>query len=268
MGTDTLAEHRVRHPQRVVLLGASNLTLSFPRVVRRLRRGIAGRLEVYAALGHGRSYGEWSAILCRGLPGIAECRLWERLAELPPSGRPELALVTDVGNDLLYGYAVPQIAGWVETCLARLAERRARIVLALIPLASVERLPAWRFWIMRTLLFPRNRMSYEHLLGAARDLNGRLAELGRNLGAHLVEPPACWYGFDPIHVRWRRRAEAWEHTLFGWNALAPPDPSTKHAGLSSWRLRRLRPELRTMCRRVQRTRQPALELPEGSVSLY
>jgi hypothetical protein len=254
--------------QRVVLLGASNLTISFPRIVRRLRSGTTGRLDVFAALGHGRSFGEWSAILCRGLPGIAECGLWERLDELSPGVRPELALVTDVGNDLLYGYDVARITRWVDLCLARLAGRGARLVLTLIPLGSVERLSAWRFLIARTLLFPRNRMSYDHLFGAARDLNGRLAELGRQYGAHVVEPQACWYGVDPIHVRRSCRAEAWECTLGGWNALGPGAPQADEAGLSSWRLRRLRPELRTMCRRVQRTRQPALELPDTSVSLF
>ena len=117
---------------RAVLLGASNLRMGFPWVLSRLRAGAGGPVEVIAALGHGRSYGTWSRLLwVRQLPGIAGCGLWtdlDRRASLPT-----LALITDVGNDLLYGAPVPEIAGWVEACLERLRERQVEAILTLLP---------------------------------------------------------------------------------------------------------------------------------------
>ena len=255
---------------RVVLLGASNLTISFPLITRRLRAGLAGRLEVFAALGWGRSYGAWSRVLHRGLPGTVECGLWKDLQPASPST--ELALLTDVGNDLLYGHPVPQIAAWIETCLARLAERRARLVVTLIPLASIEGLSPWRFRVMRRLLYPANRMSLAHLLGLSRELNERVLELGRRFDAHVVVPPAEWYGFDPIHILRSHRPAAWERILSGWEALTPPvAPAPPSGWRSAWRasrLRRLRPEVRTVFGREQRRSQPALELPDGAVWVY
>ena len=59
--------------------------------------------------------------LWRELPGIVECGLWDALAQRPPA--PTVALLTDIGNDLLYDVPVPQIVSWVETCLDRFSPR-------------------------------------------------------------------------------------------------------------------------------------------------
>ncbi|HLQ43549.1 MAG TPA: hypothetical protein VK137_02375, partial [Planctomycetaceae bacterium] len=69
---------------RVILLGASNVTLSFPRLWHGLRRAWSESLELFAAHGHGRSFGIWSRVGPRQLPGIVPCRLWDDLAAQPP----------------------------------------------------------------------------------------------------------------------------------------------------------------------------------------
>ena len=106
---------------RVVLLGASNLTRSFPQVVATARALAGEPIEVVAALGHGRSFGLRSRVLARSLPGIVGCGLWAALDGAPARAR-TLALVTDVGNDIVYGVGVETIREWVETCVSRLEE--------------------------------------------------------------------------------------------------------------------------------------------------
>src|SRR6185295_18846516 len=92
-----------------------------------------------AALGRGRSYVDWSRYLfVRGLPGIESCALWSELDRFPPL--PTVALVTDVGSDLLYGHPVARIAAAVEACLDRLIARGAEVVLARLPLARLASL--------------------------------------------------------------------------------------------------------------------------------
>ena len=91
---------------RVVALGASNLTRGFQTVVATSRAEWGPNVEVLAALGHGRSYGVPSRLVVRTLPGILESGLWHGL-----ESRPEVAtrgLVTDVGNDILYGSSAEQ----------------------------------------------------------------------------------------------------------------------------------------------------------------
>lgn len=194
---------------RVVLLGASNLKKGFPQVLSCL----PGPVEVLAALGHGRSYGTWSRLAwVRELPGIVQCGLWEELERRPRL--PTVAVVTDAGNDLLYGAPVPRIAGWIGTCLERLARHEAEIVVGLLPLSTLENLSAFRYHLVRQILFPgRRAASWSAMLESARELNERLRGLGLEHGARLVEPSPSWYGIDPIHVRRSMRRQAWDQIL-------------------------------------------------------
>ncbi|HVG08982.1 MAG TPA: hypothetical protein VNM67_14860 [Thermoanaerobaculia bacterium] len=198
---------------RVVLLGASNLKIGFPRVLARLRGSAPEPVEVLAALGHGRSYGTWSRLAwVRLLPGIVQCGLWEELERRPPLQT--VALVTDVGNDLLYGVPVPTIAGWVGTCLERLARQEAEIIVALLPLTTLENVSPVRYHLARQILFPGRRAApWSAVLESARELNERLRRLGLEHGARLVEPSPSWYGIDPIHVRRSMRSQAWNQML-------------------------------------------------------
>ena len=197
----------------MVLLGASNLKMGFPQILARLRGGAGEPLEILAALGHGRSFGMRSRFLgVRHLPGIVDCQLWEDLGRLPPL--PTLALVGDVGNDLLYGVGAPRIAGWVGTCLDRLAERNAEILLTLLPLASLVKVSEVRYHLARSILFPgRRAASWDAMLDSVRELDERLRQLGLAHGARLVEPSPSWYGLDPIHVRRSLRHAVWNHIL-------------------------------------------------------
>src|SRR5438270_1664562 len=102
-------------PRRVVLLGASNLTRGISTVVETAQAVWGSPLEVLAALGHGRSYGLRSRVFGRELPGITGCGLWGDVAARGPAET--AALVTDIGNDLLYGASVPTILGWVAESL-------------------------------------------------------------------------------------------------------------------------------------------------------
>jgi len=208
---------------RAVLLGASNLKISLPLVLDRVRHRAGGPVEALAACGHGRSWGAWSRFLyVRHLPGIARCGLWGELKARPPL--PTLALITDIGNDLVYGARVEEIAGWVEACLDRLGPE-TETVMTLLPLARLERLSGPQVRLAAALLFPGRPAPWPGLLDRARELDDRLRRIGRERGALLVEPAAAWYGRDPIHFRRRARREVWSHVLPG---PAGPAPKAGH----------------------------------------
>ena len=110
---------------RVVLLGASNLTRSISTAVATAQLHFGRQLEVLVASGHGRSYGLKSWFLGRSLPPILECRLWNDLALR--SNVPTTAMMTDIGNDILFNVPVPVIAAWIETVLDRLEQANSRV---------------------------------------------------------------------------------------------------------------------------------------------
>lgn len=255
---------------RAVLLGASNLKMGLPAVFAALRRAAGGPVEVLAACGHGRSYVAWSRIAwgARALPGIPGCGLWQALEERPPL--PTVALLTDVGNDLLYGPPVEAVLDGVETCLGRLAERQAAVVATPLPMINLEKLSPLRYHAVRTILFPGRGEPWPSLLERARELDRRLRRLAADQGAVLVEPRASWYGIDPIHVRRRQRRQAWDHILSHWSlrSARPPDlPAAEPAP-------RIRvPAFAAAEHRLfgvpRRTPQPACRLADGSsVAFY
>lgn len=200
---------------RAILLGASNLRISLSTVVGRI--AAAGAQEVFVACGHGRSYGKESSFLrLRRLPGILECGLWQAVRAATPLAT--RALLTDIGNDLIYGEPVADVAAWIEECLARLAALGAEVVLTPLALGRLDRLEPVSYRIAQKVMFPGRDLPLPELLRRAHDLDARLRRLAYEHGATLVEQPADWYGLDPIHFRYRKRREAWDRILASWPA--------------------------------------------------
>src|SRR5690606_1921322 len=191
-------------------------------------------LELLIAAGHGRSYGRWNWVLGYSVPGIVDCAIWEQLAARPDV--PTAALVTDVGNDLLYGAPPELILQWVETCLARLAPVCQRLVLAELPLVALEQLAPSHYRILRSILFPWSALGFYDALARARQLNAGLIQLSSKFSAQRVTPIALWYGRDPIHVRRAVAASAWQALLQSWSD-APPSQLARQSYAQWWRLR-------------------------------
>lgn len=236
---------------RFILLGASNVALAFPRIVHGLSGSLSQPAEVFAAFGHGRSYGLESRVLGRRLSGVRDCGLWAALEKQPPM--PAHALLTDIGNDLLYGVPVTTIVGWAEDCARRLEAVGARSTLTMPPAASVAGLARWRYLLLRQLLFPKNRDSLDLTRRRLEDLRRRLHGLAQRFGLRLVEPRAGWFGIDPIHIRPRAQGRAWGEILGDWPLPADlPRPPWS----SARRIWRLAPAERRLWGRVRRCPQP------------
>ena len=282
--------------KRFVLLGASNLTMGLPLIVPSLQKMAPGPCEVLAAAGFGRSYGDWSFFLYRSLPGIVDCGLWKQLTQRvaaenaerpgPSAAAPLSALLTDIGNDVLYGYSAAQIAGWVRECAGRLKNCGAETVLTLPPLASVRRISRWRFGFFRTLFFPRCRLSFSTILQRAEELTERLQQLTADMQLRIFDPPAEWYGFDPIHIRRSVCREAWQTLCSQWSQGTRQAQETQWLRETRWaegaplgwrkstdrqlarQIRRASPEVMRRFGRLNITPQPVLRREKLTVSLF
>jgi hypothetical protein len=251
----------------VVLLGASNLTMGLPVVLDTVRGRLgSGPLEVLVAAGHGRSYGRWSRVGVRGLPGILECGLWPSLAR--PGAARVHALVTDIGNDLAYGASATELARWVRGCVERLAAVEADTVLSLLPERSLARLAPWQYHLVKAMVFPGRRLPFATLLERLREVNCRLAELADAHAIALVEPVADWYGLDRIHVRRGQVRAAWGAMLSRWQVPDGCGPGAERVPPLGRRWR-IAPERRTVLGLTLRRPQPSAVLADGTaVSLY
>jgi len=210
---------------RVVLLGASNLVRSLSIVVETARLIWQEPVEIMAAIGHGRSYGQNSQVLGRKIPGIFSCALWQDLQNRP--SLPTAALVTDICNDMLYGIAPEQIVDWVEGCLDRLAEVGAATIVAQLPIGSIERLGERRFQFFRRILFPRSKLTLADARVLTREINDRLIKIGQTRKIPVISASAAWYGVDPIHLKWNMKRHAWPVLLAAWRAIDEPFAFTR-----------------------------------------
>lgn len=207
--------------QRIVLLGASNLTLAFPQVARLAATGLEpGPVRVLAAAGHGRAYALPSRVLARRLPAIGACRLWPELARR--TGQRTRALIADVGNDVAYGADVQEVVEAVGRCLERLRAAGAETVLVLPPLAGIERLSPTHFAVLRAVLFPGRAIDRSTIIGRLRRLSVDLCGLAQGADARTAEIAPEWLGADGIHIRRRRRGTAWRAILAGWGRAPAP----------------------------------------------
>ena len=252
--------------RRVILLGASNLVRGISTVIETSQHVWGTPLDVLAACGHGRSYGLTSRVLGRSLPSIAECGLWEDLAQRTPV--PTAALITDVGNDILYGASVDQIVAWVEQCLERLLPVCKRLVITGLPMDPIATLPPLRFRLVRTMLFPGAQLTFRDALSRSQELNARLNELSVKYNGFFVAPSADWYGWDPIHIRLRYWSRAWNKIL-----STGCDDTRQYMARGSFfrwlKLRAQRPLSRKMFGIEQQRAQPTCKLrDETTISFY
>jgi hypothetical protein len=253
--------------RRVVLLGASNLVRSLSIVVETARLVWQEPVEIMAAIGHGRSYGQNSQVLGRKISGIFSCALWQDLQNRPPL--PTAALVTDVGNDLLYEVPIERLIEWVESCLDHLAAAGATTIVTQLPMGSVRNLSPARFQLFRTLLFPKCSLSFAQMMRLVSELNERLVETAAQRKLPAISVSDAWYGFDPIHLKRSVMRTAWPEILSAWRSDGAPVVAPR-ASLQRWAyLHRLAPHEQTIFGRERRCDQPSGMLKDGTtISLY
>lgn len=249
---------------RIILLGASNLTLSLRLVIHLMQQRLGGPSEILVAAGHGRAYGMSSQVLLRGLPGIVACGLWAQLATVGPR-LPAYALLTDIGNDILYGSAPEQILRSLAECIAQLRNQSVQIVVTNLPMASIEGLSEWRYTFFRNIFYPSCRLPRNETVSRARAVHAGLIDMASRLHFKLYEQTPAWFGPDGIHVSYWQRKAFYRDVLqqFSHPGDRPESIEGKQEFLPTWRRR---PEFayKTVLGHAIYCQQPSGQLTDGS----
>jgi hypothetical protein len=258
------AHDEPQHP--VILIGASNLTLGWHSLLGQLRKACPGPLDIHLVAGMGRSYVKPARFAHRSLPSIVDCGLWDAI---PSTAVPPRVLITDVGNDLAYGFEPEQIVESVEACISRIRSWRAdaRAVLTLPPLASLQSMGIARFRAARTLLFPGSRLLLPDVLRLASSTAKLLENLAQRYATSLITPPAAWYGLDPIHIRRSARATAFASMFELWGNVAGGQTAASLSPVPAWPWLPT-PAERWLFRKSQSTPQPVFSSTDLWISAW
>lgn len=219
---------------RVIALGASNLTRGLRTVIRLGTAQWGDGAEVYAALGLGRSYGRYHRLGLRGLPGILDCGIWSALERAPRADA--VGLITDVGNDILYGAAPETILAWVGEAAARLSRYTSAITITGLPIDNAAGIPEWQFRIMRAVMFPSSGQTLASVRERTVIVHAALQRLADDRGYRFVPVHREWYGIDPIHFTHRHWRRAWGEFLGVDPRLwtLPPEPASTLRHAREW----------------------------------
>jgi len=249
----------------VVVLGASNVSRGLSRLVAAVESRAPGT-DLFVAAGHGRGYGVNTRVAARRLPSILRSGLWRGLDR--HGGEAPLALITDVGNELLYGARSLLVASWVRETVWRLADRGATIAITRLPMASIAEVGPVRYRALRTFFVPGCPLSLAELKEAATRLDADLQTIAGDFRAQVIEQPAHWYGLDTLHVRRRHLDDLWHMACNVWGI--PVVGSAAGSSVATWaRVGTKAAEVRSLGGVVRFTRQPVLPLRSGgTLSLY
>ena len=210
MSAETTASHSV------IVLGASNISLGWKQLSRIVTARFADRMCILTAHGFGRAWIDTSRFALRQLPGIMRCGLWEHLETTHTA--PVAALITDLGNDLVYGRDPSAVMSAVTVGIEKIrqASPNCRVVVTRPPVASIQTLGMTRYHFFRTLIFPFCQLSLDEIRKRTMELDQRIQDLH---DVTIVSAAAQWYGLDPIHVRRRNCLMAFESMLQSWPGL-------------------------------------------------
>jgi hypothetical protein len=262
----------------VVALGASNLSRGLSRLLQASRCCSSSAFDLVVAAGHGRSYGVNSRIWNRNLPSILESGLWRSIDKMLRrdvfGNSPRLAVITDIGNDLLYGFSIEQIATWLEEVIHRLHLQQFNIVITKLPIESIQSVGPRRFRLLKTFFVPGCRQSLEEIKEQSRQMNNSIVRLAKKYQLSIIEQPGFWYGLDAIHIRRSCLDDLWQRVVECW-PVCTHDSETRQgtAQWSTWkewfRIGAASAEVRSLAGVMLFTPQPVFQLGDTTrVFLY
>lgn len=198
-------------PVLLVLLGASNLSRGCFTFSRHMKACLHPHpVEVLIASGPGRAYCTSGGLLHVSYPPIYASDIFEVAHNQSESGYQIVALVTDIGNDIMYGISAEKVIETLQQVFARLQSMNAEIFYTTLPVAFEKGVhPVW-FYILRSLLLPFSRVSYDEATAGIIEVNQFLKK-SASRHCHWIPDMDRYLGYDEIHYGWLRAHFAWSH---------------------------------------------------------
>jgi hypothetical protein len=193
-----------------LLMGASNLARGYSMFTRHISSCFEkDKTEFLNALGPGRGFCSRGGMFNFTYPPIQDCRILE--AAKKKSSNTRVVLITDIGNDLMYGVSADTLIESLDGLIDRALQWDAEIFLTSIHVDLKKDVSQTTFFILKSFFYPGSSITYEETDLFIIKVNGYLKEKsGKNERVHLISGMESFAGADKIHYSLLKTHSAWK----------------------------------------------------------
>ena len=207
----TSTEDQTQNPVLFIFLGASNLARSFHGLKDCIERCIFPRpASFFHAMGPGRGYLSRGGILNAVYSPILKCGILEAVRNKRVKDQPVIALITDIGNDIMYGVSSEKIINGLQYLVNALGEFKTNIFITSIPVDLENDISELRFHIIRQIFFPRSPIKYSQASNNITVINKFILQ-SSNKKVTVINDMNQFCGIDKIHYSILKSQSAWSH---------------------------------------------------------
>lgn len=190
-----------------VLLGASNLARGYSALTRNISQSVSG-CEFLNALGPGRGYCAEGGLFNFTYSPIGECRVMDKVRA--QQGRRIAVLLTDIGNDIMYGVPEQSLVECLDTLIEKSLQLNAEVFVTSIHVDVRKDMGKASFKLLKAIFYPNSLVTYDKADSAVKKLNHYLEEKSaQNERVHLVSGLGEFCGMDKIHYSLFKSHLAW-----------------------------------------------------------
>ena len=196
-------------PVLFLLLGASNLARGYSMLTRHLSQ-CPGKTEFLNALGPGRGFCARGGMFNFTYSPILDSRVLESAEKKSKNAFHTAVLVTDIGNDLMYGISAETLIESLDAMIDRMLGWEANIFLTSIHVNLKKDVSPTTFLLLRFVFYPGSKVTFEEADMFVTKVNRYLEEKSRtNEKVHLITGMETFAGSDKIHFSLLKTHSAW-----------------------------------------------------------
>ena len=206
-----LTEDQTQNPVLFIFLGASNLARSFHGLKYCIERCILPRPAIFMhAMGPGRGYLSRGGILNTVYSPILNCGILEAARNKKIKDQLVVALITDIGNDIMYGVSSEKIIDGLQYLINTLCEFKTNIFITSIPVDLENDISELHFHIIRQIYFPKSPVKYSQASNNIKAINKFILQ-SSNKKITTIDDMKQFCGIDKIHYSILKSQSAWCH---------------------------------------------------------
>jgi hypothetical protein len=198
-------------PILFLLMGASNLARGYSMLTHHLSECLKkNKTEFLNALGPGRGFCARGGIFNITYSPIQDCQIIESGEKKSKEALRTVVLITDIGNDLLYGVSADTLIASLDIMIDEILKWDADIFLTSIHVNLKKDVSPTIFLVLRSLLYPSSKVNYEEMDLSIFKVNDYLEEkVRKNETIHLITGLEAFAGLDKIHYSLFKTHAAW-----------------------------------------------------------